>query len=335
MLHAGAAEEVDEEEESDEVQPLARHKAPTKKQQKAEADRQSFLKSYNLWKEYNLELHERFIDALNYKNKKVFNIMINMMKLGWDRARRGDTNRIKAMITDLVLDNPELKNRGDHFSKPIPRFSKTKRGTNNAWIRTLLCPWCHEDLESGKIKLSENTLFCFMYDMRLHNPSSRIDGLLRGYLIPRAARALIVGPSAAFELGTGTAKKPGPAKICGITEGTPGLIFFSLTTLASWTWDKAEGVNVRRLYLRVIEIFEKANSKWLDDYWDWFNEEVFGTKSKSDDDTSEEKSEVSELFDEFEQAKKNERLLEFESDAPAAPAPATSEDSADADVASA
>ncbi|ESK81417.1 hypothetical protein Moror_9667 [Moniliophthora roreri MCA 2997] len=147
---------------------------------------------------------------------------------------------------------------------------------------------------------------------------------------------LFVCPSLAFELETGTATKPSITQISSLTEATPGsvaycVIFFALTTHSTWTWDKVNGMNIQQLYLHVIEIFDKASTKWLEEYWEWFNREVFA--KSSDEDMPEENSEMSDLFNEFEQAKKDEGLLEFDFDTPNPPAsPNTSEGSADANI---
>uniref|UniRef100_A0A0W0G8R4 Uncharacterized protein n=1 Tax=Moniliophthora roreri TaxID=221103 RepID=A0A0W0G8R4_MONRR len=151
-----------------------------------------------------------------------------------------------------------------------------------------------------------------------------------------AFRVLFVCPSLAFELETGTATKPSITQISNLTEATPGsvaycVIFFALTTHSTWTWDKVNGMNIQQLYLHVIEIFDKASTKWLEEYWEWFNREVFA--KSSNEDMPEENSEMSDLFNEFEQAKKDEGLLEFDFDTPNPPAsPNTSEGSADANI---
>ncbi|EEB87492.1 hypothetical protein MPER_15141, partial [Moniliophthora perniciosa FA553] len=105
-------------------------------------------------------------------------------------------------------------------------------------------------------------------------------GFLKGYLLTRLWRSVLIKPTAALGLSEAAGGDGGNTARDGVKLVTIESIayiacqaFFMLVTQATWSQTVA-GINIFSFYRNIIMVFKAGPSKWQEDTLDWWNKEV-------------------------------------------------------------
>ncbi|KAF9257964.1 hypothetical protein L218DRAFT_768670 [Marasmius fiardii PR-910] len=121
-------------------------------------------------------------------------------------ARSRDSGKMRGNIFDIIANAPDGPPTAKFsiVNPPLSKDSKSGRCYQHPQLAMLLAPrefvidLCFtsglkrksalEDLKNGRARLSDETLFSFLYNLEKFNNSSQLEGLFRGYTLLRAIR---------------------------------------------------------------------------------------------------------------------------------------------------
>ncbi|KAJ7503574.1 hypothetical protein B0H11DRAFT_1983502 [Mycena galericulata] len=255
-------------------------------------------------------------------------------------SRGEDANTLKKCIPDYINVDATIA-----VNPPIPK--KILRGFNHPVTARLCCPAKHpptaatyEAIDSGAIKLSGQHFRRFFYPddwVYAKDPETGTDnldeGLLEGHLMPRVAKCILQGPSAALKPpGFQRGNRGNAAKIScrAVTSRLVGYFAFQTCFAISSleNWGQVDGnFDYEQFYWTVVGLFDDGENSHV---LEAFNHHVFGDvagrpnidSTPSDKEAAEEDESDLDAYKALRAAKKAKRAADAEAAAAAAAAEA-------------
>ncbi|KAK7444350.1 hypothetical protein VKT23_015363 [Stygiomarasmius scandens] len=145
-----------------------------------------------------------------------------------------------------------------------------------------------EYIQRGGVQLTADGMDAFLYDLRKiemgENHSSKLKGFLQGYILPRAYRALFLGPRSVLEDST-KKSRPSVAALHRMSKVTPRTIAyaivlarFSMSDVESWSLEDGS-YNLRDLYDLIVRLLSDPESIFAKRTLRWWNDKVLGRKN--------------------------------------------------------
>ncbi|THU90537.1 hypothetical protein K435DRAFT_864218 [Dendrothele bispora CBS 962.96] len=142
-------------------------------------------------------------------------------------------------------------------------------------------------IQGGGLELTADGLDAFLYDLRKIEPGrsrrQELKGLLRGYTLLRAYRAIFLGPTSMME-DPGTNSRPSLAKIHHLTRVTPKTVAYAcviarytMSSVESWK-ELDQDYSLRELYDFIVALLSTPDSVFAKNTLAWWNRKVFGLK---------------------------------------------------------
>ncbi|THU90532.1 hypothetical protein K435DRAFT_256718 [Dendrothele bispora CBS 962.96] len=142
-------------------------------------------------------------------------------------------------------------------------------------------------IQQGGVELTADGMDAFLYDLRKvkagKKVSLKLKGFLCGYILPRAYRAVFLGPNAIFEYSK-QKSRPSVAVLHHMVKVTPKTIAyaivlarFSMSNVESWSLENGS-YNLRDLYDLIVRLLSNPHSLFAKQTLQWWNDQVFGGK---------------------------------------------------------
>ncbi|KAL0057180.1 hypothetical protein AAF712_016190 [Marasmius tenuissimus] len=273
-----------------------------------ETDKDRYRQSFLLFKTGHPTQYNQLIACFEFEAAETIKTLYSSIERGFKDARRNDTCRMKQNILSYIPNNPQQKAVKDDALVPfIDSSVKSNRGLAHDMIIPLLCPierikevvhkpvdnparaQLLDDAKAKKIQLTPTQFPGFLYDYSRINMDRAKEGraaVFRGYLIPRASRALLTSPSSA--LGKKGSTRAGNAKKAGVTDMTIRFLAYVVTQI--WlslsdgeTWGETVGsFNLKTFYYTMVAALEGMNHLRRDLAFAYLNEEIWGEKQTSE-----------------------------------------------------
>ncbi|KAG7098294.1 hypothetical protein E1B28_000257 [Marasmius oreades] len=263
--------------------------------------------TYICFKDRFPAIHEVLVKNSSSSNHHTFATFIKMIQDSAREARRRDTYKMKILVLDLILNSPQGPDSVKivQVVPPLSKTDKSGRGYRHATIAAVLAPResiadlyfgnslqqesMLGNLMNGRVKMTSESLFAFLYDLSEFEAASPMQGLLRGYILLRAWKCIYVGPKASqSDKPTGYPKTGfiDKYKVKTVTINQIAYaavhVCFSLSTEESWSRARRVGAfDFDVIYQNIVKLHHEAPQEWKDDLIAFWNREVLGVDAAS------------------------------------------------------
>ncbi|KAJ7176288.1 hypothetical protein C8R43DRAFT_1197913 [Mycena crocata] len=237
---------------------------------------------------------------LSLSNKPIVRrAIIRQIVSGIEAVRQQDTACLKNIITRLLLKI------GTPLEPPLADLkNKTLRGMAHPVFAAALTPMdmaaeqsTYEAIVKGDITLTGSQLPRFIFPLDQAFPVGVdsedpvwldvFDNALKGEIVLRSAKALLMGPDSALEVDGYHKGRPGNAKIIGLESFTPRVIAWVVTQVyfalsSKQEWGRKDGdFDYDEFFWTIHGLFEgEGSEEWAKEIIDLWNKVVLGTKPK-------------------------------------------------------